>query len=77
MCINFYVKPQSDIIGYLSFSFFVTSRCVIISRSFYGVANVTVSFFSMANIRLCTMKTSSLCIHLLKDILVVSNIWLW
>ena len=77
MCINFQVKPKSDMIGYLSFSFFITSSCVIISRSFYSVANITVSFFSMAHIELCTWTTSSWCIPLLMDIFVASKCCLW
>ena len=56
--INFLVTPVSDVIGYLSFSFFRTSSWVMIFRSFCGGANGTVSFFSMANIPLCTWTTS-------------------
>ena len=63
MCINCYAKPKSDVIGYLSFGFFVTSSCVIISSSFYGAKHGTVSFFSMANIPLRTWATS-LCVVL-------------
>ena len=62
--------------GYLSSAFRLTSGSVIISRLIYGAAKSSVSSFAMANVPLCTRTTSSLCIHLLVDILVTSKSWL-
>ena len=67
----------SDIIGHLSFAFWLTSRCVIISRLICGAAYAILLSFFVANIPFCTYTTSSLSIHLFMDLFLASMSWLF
>ena len=49
----FFIPHISDATYYLSFSVWLTSLSMIISRSIHVVANGIISFFFMANIPLC------------------------
>ena len=66
----------SDILGHLSLAFWLTSRCVIISRLIFGAAYAILLLFFMTNIPMCPYTTSSLSIHLFMDLFFASMSWL-
>ena len=45
ICVSYQITSVSDIIGYMSFAFRLTSCSVIISRLIYGASNSSVSWF--------------------------------
>ena len=67
--VSFFKTPHiSDIIWYLSFSVWLTSLSMIISRSIPVAASGIISFFLwLSNIPLCICTTSSLSNHLSVD----------
>ena len=72
-----YIPYMSDIIWCLSFSVWLTSFRMMISRLIHVAANGIISVFLwLNNIPLCTCSTLPLSIHLLMDIYVASMSWL-
>ena len=68
ICFNFYVLHISDNTPLLSFSVWLLSLWIILSRSIHTVANGRILFFLwLSNISLYIRITSSLSIHLLMD----------
>ena len=66
----------SDILGHLSFVFWLTSFCVIISRLICGAA-YAILFFFVANTPICPYTSSSLSIYLFMDLFFASVSWLF
>ena len=63
---------SSSSIRYLSFSFWLTSLCIICSRFIHLIRTDSNAFLFMANIPLCICTTTSLFIHLSMDIYIAS-----
>ena len=67
----------SDSIGHLSFTFWLTSHWVIISRLLCGAAYAILLFFFVVDIPFCPYTTSSLFIHLFMDLFLPSMSWVF
>ena len=74
VCVMLQVLHVSDIIGCLSFSFWLTSLSMIISRSVHIAANGNASFLRLNSIPSYVCITSSLSTHLLMDIKLLSHL---
>ena len=76
ICVILYIPHMSNIMWYFSFSFWLTSLSMIISSCIHVAANgIFPSFLWLSSIPLY-ICTTSLSIHLLMDIKVVSMSWL-